>query len=246
MPFSGEPYIDFKEGDLAYGLHGPRGEFLKWCLKKDKFMVRGELKFPNMLTLDTYQARNADTPEKLAGLKEFLGDIKQHDKYARYYDTLKAGTKHGDEAALKLGPEEENSILRAKSKFGIEWTIRKNRGHIHFVLDGMNMAEVATKTYLELDLPKGKADSDLKIRSITGSELRWIYRNRNVKAVQDRVQFWFSGGKSNFSPVSPPWEVDSITCPAPRKSVGDKPSRHVSWKTAWSWYKPSSESAGWE
>ncbi len=45
------------------------------------------------------------------------------------------------------------------------------------------------------------ADWTSKSTSITGAEVRWLFRNRKDKAVQDHVQFWMAG-----KPCVPPWE----------------------------------------
>jgi len=41
------------------------------------------------------------------------------------------------------------------------------------------------------------------VRPHTGSELRWLYRNRNDPGVQNNVQFWRGGERAD-----PPWESE--------------------------------------
>ncbi|WP_092510851.1 hypothetical protein [Xenorhabdus mauleonii] len=81
--------------------------------------------------------------------------------------------------------------LGRKCKAGISWVTMKktkdrliNRIHIHFLLDGINQAQVIDK--------QGKY--------ITGKELRWLYRHRHHPLVAKKVQFWMDN-----KPTLPPW-----------------------------------------
>lgn len=226
-------YSGFTDKDRAYGLAGPRAEFLK-----DRIMIKvwtGAIKAP-FPTLDSYQLTKEinNTPELKDELKKFLAAMKDHKKYHRYYDALKSAPKQGVEKSLQLASHEENSILRAKSKFGIEWTLN-NGGHVHFILNGLNMSDVTGKTY-KTDSPKGPSDEHTvqKERSITGSELRWIYRNKGVPLVQKRVQFWLKSSGS-WSQCLPPWELD---CMMDTASEGN--AQACTWSSSWRKYIPRS------
>lgn len=245
MPFHCNPaYTGFTNDDIAYGLSGPRGEFLMWCFRSNKFLrSNGQLEMPVYSTIDVHRLDGSPTNQShWAKLWPFFTEMQKHDKYKRYMDALLAtGTmKEGD---IKATPAEENKLLRAKSKFGILHTIKNTNGHVHFVLDGLNMCETATKTYYEMDQPRGKSEgAEDKIRSITGSELRWIYRHRNAPRVQQRIQFWYRGNGQNFLPVPPPWEDSNRFSARPRTSSGAQAAGpQVSWKSAWSWYHPTNE-----
>lgn len=79
------------------------------------------------------------------------------------------------------------NMLERKCKGGIAFLLDETVGiNLHFLLDGINMHNVVYKTNKE--------------KSITGAELRWIYRNRNNPRVQKVVQFWI-----NRRPCCPPW-----------------------------------------
>ncbi|MCR6650961.1 MAG: hypothetical protein NVV73_05405 [Cellvibrionaceae bacterium] len=244
MPFNCNPsYTNFTNDDIAYGLTGPRGEFLMWCFKSNKFLRNGQLEMPVYSTIDVHRLDGSSTNKSHWGkLWPFFTEMEKHDKYKRYMEALLA-TGTMKESDINATPAQENNLLRAKSKFGILHTIKNTNGHVHFVLDGLNMCETATKTYYEMDQPRGRSDgAEDKIRSITGSELRWIYRHRNVPRVQQRIQFWYRGNGQNFVPVSPPWEDGNRFSARPRTSSG-APSTgpQVSWKSAWSWYHPTNE-----
>lgn len=85
-----------------------------------------------------------------------------------------------------------NRIGRA-CKGGIEYTTR-NGNDIYFVLD-------------ELDIEWAIRDvifpSPLMGKSITGREIRWVYRNRENPEVKDHVKF-----VRDNEIVSTPWETD--------------------------------------
>ncbi|WP_110973173.1 hypothetical protein [Pseudomonas huaxiensis] len=177
-------------------------------------------------------------------LSLFRTAMAAHEKYKRYLNQLQPHNFDEEAFSEAVSGRVSNDAFRAKSKFGMEWTIKRNSGlnldqqvgfHIHFVLNSIDMAAVVTKTHklvvdgdtLAQDLPRGKSQAAAKERTITHSELRWIYRNRNNPLVQKSVQFWKDGVT-----CCPPWENDS--------EFTDLPSgKRVTWKTAWNAYKPS-------
>lgn len=186
--------------------------------------------------------------EFAADLTGFQNQLGLHAKYGRYIPALQGYGMNEEAFASAVDNVASNSAFRAKSKFGMEWTARKNAGldansstagvHIHFALDDIDMAAVVTKTHrfedqshnvLAEDLPKGKSKkNEDKVRTITHSELRWIYRNRGNPLVQRSIQFWL-----NQVACGPPWENDTETTTLPTNR------RVVSWRTAWTLYKPS-------
>ncbi|MBM3114924.1 hypothetical protein [Jeongeupia naejangsanensis] len=202
----------------------------------------------NQGKIDEAQKRRSDRKavafEFIRELGNFRGELAAHPKYGRYLDSLGRFGMNEAVFADKAKEVESNSAWRAKSKFGMEWTIKKNADpvhparNIHFVLDDLDMAAVVTKTHrfedashrvLAQDSPAGKANAgEDKLRTITHSELRWIYRNRNNPLVQRSVQFWL-----DKTPCVPPWENTGLTTKLP---VG---GTVVTWKDAWVLYEPS-------
>ncbi|PHM40081.1 toxin [Xenorhabdus mauleonii] len=65
--------------------------------------------------------------------------------------------------------------------------------YIHFLLDELDMDQVTKKIPV-----KDSGDP-----SITGQELRWIYRNRENGNVANKIQFWL-----DEKPIVPPWEIE--------------------------------------
>lgn len=202
-----------------------------------------------LIDKETY-ARNRNINQALEFQKElstFHTGMRKHPNYSRYIDMLEGS--NFDEVAFDTPQNriQSNSAFRAKSKFGMEWTIKKNQSkdphspnvfHIHFILNEIDMAAVVTKHHrykdgngkvLAQDSPKGKSVAgNAKERTITHSELRWIYRNSGNPLVQQSVQFWKDG-----EACCPPWENDKelFTIPTTGKVI--------TWKAAWIVYKPS-------
>lgn len=201
------------------------------------------------LIVDATRARDRNIKATLEFQKElssFHADMRKHPNYSRYIDLLEG--HDFDEVAFST-PEhriESNSAFRAKSKFGMEWTIKKNQTkdphspnvfHIHFILNEIDMKAVVLKSHrykdsdghvLAQDFPKGKSrPGEDKERTITHSELRWIYRNRDNPLVQKSVQFWKDGVA-----CCPPWENEKESFTIPNGKI-------VTWKAAWLVYKPS-------
>ncbi|WP_047679347.1 MULTISPECIES: hypothetical protein [Xenorhabdus] len=110
-------------------------------------------------------------------------------------------------------------LVGRKCKGGISWISMGDNEltldiHIHFILDGINMESVVGKYDLNInndDINTNKNSNQFvsvslegerrgNIKSITGKELRWLFRHRANPRVAKKVQFW-EGGK----PTTPPW-----------------------------------------
>lgn len=203
MPFN-EPYHeDFEDGDLVYGLSGPRGE---WIFK------HGATKGKNWI--DKFSVDMSDVDASDAANIEFITETLKHPKYHCVMKT----------AGHDSSTQSKQHAWRTKSKAGLNWAVTKGK-HVHFILDDLNMKDVAEKSNTKgnPDNPTGKAGSAVsqkdKVRTITNAELRWIYRNRNDPNTQKHIQFWL-----NDKPCCPPWrpEWDS--------GVGKKVAGNIAWE----------------
>jgi hypothetical protein len=217
MPFA-PPWRSYKKGDLLYGLCGDRG------VLANKFGIGPS----DVYTIDQYglvanekAPWNNTTPLKYD--PGFINSLAVHDKYSAILD----GTELRNSASQELF----DARAKRKCKGGINYIVSNTVHHIHFCLDGLNMEQVPSKSYDgskggASDSPNGKAPDDEadswinKSRSITGAELRWIYRNKHRSDVSSKIQFWFNGKESY-----PPW------------GPGDVPMK---WRKAWAAYIPSS------
>ncbi|GAB2188811.1 hypothetical protein MAH1_04180 [Sessilibacter sp. MAH1] len=239
MPLQAPFNFDFTAGDLLYGLSPMR----------NRLVIRlgvqiAEAQAP--ATVDQYRKGMMGQQSKTVrkDWKNFLRENERHPRYARYMNHIRSFDNDEEAFAQIASSVKANDAWRAKSKFGMEWTIRNGRGHIHFILDGIDMGAVVTKTHcyqddqqniLAQDLPRGKARRGVdKERTITHSELRWIYRNRGNPQVQNRVQFWRTNRNDNVVPCQAPWDnvVEDVTMPS---------GKIIKWRNAWLLYKPTRE-----
>lgn len=139
---------------------------------------------------------NSDLQEKFVDFLEHSGCAKYR-RLADYdlphpFDIDDEEGDSDDERPLPVLGDPRIKLLSRKCKAALAWMTSGRIGHIHFILDGIDVDAVIDKR------PAGG-------RSVTACELRWIYRNRFKTEVQEGIQFWRHG-----SPVSPPWESDRV------------------------------------
>lgn len=226
MPFNPPFKSTFRAGDLIYGIRDERTQ-LVMALGVAHVQASGDFARAPM-TVDQLDIEKSQTiPESVEMWRRFHADIGKHRKYQTYTRV----TNNGQISDIILqttdyNPYTVDSAIRRKCKFGLYWTI-KNKFHIHFCLDGLRMAQITRKNS-RTDEPAGRkpTEDEGKLRAVTGAELRWIYRHRNVVAVREHVQFW-----QNNRPVGPPWDEPE------RQEVVDK--QYVRWRDLWASYKPS-------
>lgn len=240
MPFTQPFKFDFADGDLIYGLAPMRRTLVMhfWATSPQP---------SGPVIVDQYKKGAVDP----AALKNFIRQNEADGKYSRFAQGIRAHDDDELKFANRSTDVQANSLWRAKSKFGMSWTIDNHRGHIHFLLDQIDMAAVVTKTHtfvnphnpaeiLAQDRPQGKAPPSVspvlvsdKERTITHSELRWLYRNRRRPEVAQRVQFWHTTAHG-CRPCSPPWDAQNLNTTV----LNGQTTR---WPVAWTHYVPSAE-----
>jgi hypothetical protein len=256
MPFNSPFKNTYTSGDLVYGFSPSRRRLIM------KFVNEISTGDGRAVTVDMFKksvaiAEGAPTVAK-ASWQQFLAKNKKHPQYKDYYSKI---AKYGfDDESFANDPQatdvELNAAWRAKSKFGLDWALRNKVGHIHFVLDDIDMAAVVTKTHkftdaagkvLAEDDPRGKAPGGIdKERTITHSELRWVYRNRKNPLVSQGVQFWLSNTAGTILPCGAPWDDAVRETTMPSSKGGTETGAVKKWKDAWSAYKPTKERSEFE
>jgi hypothetical protein len=241
MPFTPVYKSTFTDGDLVYGL----------ATTRSKLVIRfaaALLTLGGPATVDQYRKGTMPNMRKKdrTTWRAFLRENEAHKRYGRYGQAIRSFDNDEEKfAEATTSSAVQNAAWRAKSKFGMEWTLKNQRGQIHFVLDDIDMAAVVTKTHrytdpvsgnvLAQDQPRGKAPTEgEKERTITHSELRWIYRNRQNPLVQAGVQFWITTG-GTINPCGPPWTNHLSMTTMPTNG------RVITWQQAWAIYKPETE-----
>lgn len=231
--------------DVVYGSASQRG-----------FLMR---RYPGVLdqhesTIDVYSIY--DTEKGLENQKkwrETLDDGNDHKdtefskSFAKHLKSLPKGREIVNQNAYwKASPGSttdemkqldiaSRSIFRRKCKLGLDWLVTKMKRNVHFVLTGLDMDTVVNKGGFSRSLGNEPKSQGLqwnnKFRIITHSELRSIYRHREVQAYQERIQFWNHNktiakalektfdridddvdfnliNKFSLVPVVPPWVLD--------------------------------------
>jgi thiol-disulfide isomerase/thioredoxin len=208
------PPAPVKPGDLIYGLYKRDGGTARYVEEhKDIHTIND---FPvlrqEMLFGVTGEAQEGGVSP--ADHTQFLETLKSHDKYK---DAVNGNLR-------------DNSAVRHKSKGGLYWATKVAKKDLHFALDGIDMNPVVKKSGA-LDHPKGPVDTlpegERKTRALTGSELRWLYRNKGDPDVQKLIHF-----KLDDKPVPPPWEKHPV-------SEKDPGGREIDGPSLWAQYKPS-------
>ncbi|WP_258087282.1 hypothetical protein [Xenorhabdus bovienii] len=196
MPFFQPFKTSLEPEDLVFGLNTERN---KYAIEYRAF---GHLRDKNHFSIiDRYSI----TPEEITTRKflraqippnqeSFTQSIENH----RKYKVLQSAAKDNGKTNFDVDWDKHclsytKKVTKRKCKAGLSWySLSLNRSCVHFILDGIDMESVIYKHY-EQKIKKGT--------SYTGSELRWIYRNRKDPKVKSCIQFWRNG-----QPVLPPWE----------------------------------------
>jgi hypothetical protein len=231
MPFEQKPngWRDWQSGDLIYGVADARTALMKHFRKQSGKSDLG------WSTIDQFDL--GDNGLNGSGLKydrDFIEALKSHPKYQSAvgkkldWDAKRGITDHDQPELEKHGSAAAVTAVadaKRKCKGGLDYITRYTTKHIHFCLDEIVMDTVVNKSYASkraVDLPVGKSNRDQydKVRSVTGSELRWVYRNRFDQRVAQGIQFWFNDAQ----------------CPAPWLD-----NNHSDWIDAWKQYHPATE-----
>jgi hypothetical protein len=229
MPFH-PPWRTYEPGDLIYGLRANREELAS------HLGVRGAY------TIEQYDNFRVDRANGLLFDTEFIQALDNHPKYrsALDYDLT-------DNANWLNEPVRTAAVAKRRAKGGLDWITNHTDRLIHFCLDGLDIAAVASKSFagapptgIGRDFPRGKAPADLawdkKERSITGAELRWIYRNKDNPRVSAQTQFWKRTPKgSTPSDGVQAAEATWRACPPPWSD----PAQPVEVRAAWEGYVPT-------
>ena len=195
MPFGAN--VTFKEsytpGDLFYGLQEPRGKLMDFLGVQKERTGGAMINYYNVGDYPEATGKPADN----TGFTDALASS-SNPKHPDLLNRWQANPNSGD---VKW------ALWKRKSKSGLWWATKLAAKTVHFCLDQLDIDTVINKNYVA-DVPQGPGRKDpgitdftQKKTSITGAELRWIYRNRRDPQVQGLVQFW-----ANYAACNAPWE----------------------------------------
>lgn len=223
MPFYNFGKGTVKVGDLVYGLQEPR----------DAFWTRYNRVQEKVFVIEQFHIINGDSEayNRVSGeaLEGFRNALRSH---AKFNSAVPSGTPTS--GGVDPDNPRGNEDIRRKDKGGLDWAVKSTNPdrQVHFILTGLKMSLVVNKAG-----PADQGSGADKTRSITGAELRWIYRNRHRTDVQARIQFW----RSKMTPLSPTSPIvlpmDSA-CVPPWDDAYDDPGNPPS---LWKNYVPKGE-----
>ncbi|WP_459177608.1 RHS repeat domain-containing protein, partial [Ewingella americana] len=194
------------KGDLIYGVHASPGR---------KQYMSAFKEFRNAVnTIDEYSLLKTDGPVTMEKNESFKNLMASHDKFKT--------------AVRGSGSNED---IRRKCKGGIAWAVENNI-KVHFALDGMDLDKVVLKNFDGKNGDREEINGSKKNRSITGSELRWVYRHRNDPAVRKMVTFW-----NDRKNIPAPWEENVSMLETIDNETGDEIFKTYD-KNMWLNYKP--------
>lgn len=217
----------YSPGDLFYGLAGPRGELMTQ-LGAPSDRTQGAM--INFYNVGDY-AKSTPAPADNSAFTDYLRSSSnpKHTDLMSRFDAMK-------------NPAGNWPLWKRKSKSGLWWALRSAGKTVHFCLYGLDMDQVVNKCFPGVDGGKGRdfpvgparkqiTDFTKKETSITGAELRWMYRNRADDAVKNLVQFWNRASSSApFDVCVPPWVTNSALWGNYTPNSEFKGTPNVGWK----------------
>lgn len=201
---------DYEEGDLIYGLARRRALFVEGVMAAHASDLR-----PRVVMVDDMNNQFLGTNAPTTPNQNQLGNQGSGADYtpgaamsregALFHAFLRDKVKPKWQPSKSPGKANVNQRVKSASKAGIQWTTTERKKRIHFILDGLDMEFVTGKLDVMLfrtDNIKQKEDPGNK--SVTGCELRWLYRQRNNTEIMSRVVFWENDQKLGHAPWDDP------------------------------------------
>ncbi len=203
----------FKEGDLFYGLSTPRLKMMQEKIKNVEeilYQNQENLSSENksFVLLDTinnqflgtgysHQVKSKQELSSLSKQEESNFYIKshtyegeksnEHHEVKNFREFLENHDRY-DPRKIANSDDIDKRIGKA-CKGGLEYITKIKKQQIHFVIDGLDVQKVMA------DLKNAKDH-----RSITGKEIKWLYRHRNDQKIMNHVIFY-----EKSQPTETPW-----------------------------------------
>lgn len=196
MPFNPPFRTHYSKGDLVYGLSAPRAFWMMKFVPGFSTQV-----ISSQPTIDVMEREIAKADQVSDWNAEFIEHLNEHPKY--HWAT-------SSRAIWQNANGQDEQQIRMKCKGGLNWACTVGY-HVHFILDDIDMNTVIDKNFgtgrtqetkrhwtVTSIFGRGKQHQRLfdwranKVRSVTGTELRWIYRHRFNPTVASHIQFWLN------------------------------------------------------
>ncbi|MBC8954019.1 hypothetical protein [Xenorhabdus sp. PB62.4] len=201
---------EFKQGDILYGLDAPRASALskldkmgfkrkgpapdssktffsrfgQFLGKKEK--IKNNILIQNDITNAVWDTNKPTEYASDKSIKKELHDYKRAMGFREFLSTHPKYNVKNDEAlltALMRNPSLGAAVplWKKTSKAGLEYQLMHRKAPVHFLADTIGD---------DINTVISKKDHGA---SITSSELRWLYRHKDIEAVKQNLKFWRDG-----------------------------------------------------
>ncbi|EOA6875047.1 type III secretion system effector EspK [Escherichia coli] len=169
--------LHFRPGDIVYGLSSPREKLVN-SIKLVNDFSKKDIVIQNTLTNAVWDAR---TPRKYKQDSLIKRALNEHERGTKFKQCLKNHNNYNVIMA-DLSIYNRDKLWAKTSKAGLEFqTLIRNRT-VMFCADGL---------VISLKLIANKSEG--YGQSITASELRWIYRNKDNSQIMKNIKFYLHG-----------------------------------------------------
>lgn len=202
MPYD-QFVMDFQDGDVIYGLDRPRADALDELLRRRNLNRQetivclcglsskqlSNIFIQNDITNAVWNPMDATKYSKNGFIGEVLVDKQRGIEFKHF---LAAHPKYNVSDQSEPRNVGVNGWKRT-SKGGLEFQTTIRHCMVRFIVTGLDFAVIASKV----------GDG----QSITSSEMRWLYRHRNVQDVRDHVAFYNENQRLTIDQVfaDPAW-----------------------------------------
>ncbi|EQB4284982.1 type III secretion system effector EspK, partial [Escherichia coli] len=169
--------LHFREGDIVYGLSSPREKLVN-SIKLVNDFSKKDIITQNTLTNAEWDPR---TPRKYKQDPLIKRALNEHERGIKFKQHLKSHNNYNVTMA-DLSVYNRDKLWAKTSKAGLEFqTLTRNKTVIFCADEIIN----------SLKLIANKSDG--YGQSITASELRWIYRNKDNDQIMKNIKFYLRG-----------------------------------------------------
>ncbi|EEC8996324.1 type III secretion system effector EspK [Escherichia coli] len=169
--------LHFREGDIVYGLSSPREKLVN-SIKLVNDFSKKDIITQNTLTNAVWDLR---TPRKYKQDPLIKRALNEHERGIKFKQHLKSHNNYNVTMA-DLSVYNRDKLWAKTSKAGLEFqTLTRNKTVIFCADEIVN----------SLKLIANKSDG--YGQSITASELRWIYRNKDNDQIMKNIKFYLRG-----------------------------------------------------
>lgn len=178
-----EALVDsFQDGDIIYGLDGPRGKAVKELMRIQKLYAYGnympyekQILMQNHITNAIWDPSKPNKYARDREIKKHFKHKKEEERVIGFKKFLKGQKPRRNITKLKDEEKKYSDFLRGHlgwvraSKGGLEFQMLKRNRMVHFVIEEVDLRMVMGRKGAQNQMDDG----------ITNHELRWLYRHRH-------------------------------------------------------------------